>query len=82
MNYEDTPCRGCGERRVGCHATCKFYREWKANHDAKRSAMIARQRREQDYTDYRHDSYSRMTKRGVAQARERKEKGIRKDRGE
>ena len=78
MNYTDTPCRGCGERRVGCHAECQFYKEWKEKHEAKRQAMIAERNKARDFTDYKYESYSRMTKRGVAQARERKEQGIRR----
>ena len=24
------PCKGCNERYVGCHTSCKSYKEWKA----------------------------------------------------
>lgn len=24
-----TPCRGCTERKIGCHATCNAFSEWK-----------------------------------------------------
>lgn len=24
-----TPCRGCTERKIGCHANCKAFNEWK-----------------------------------------------------
>lgn len=24
-----TPCRGCEERKIGCHATCTAFSEWK-----------------------------------------------------
>lgn len=24
-----TPCRGCEERKIGCHANCKTFNEWK-----------------------------------------------------
>lgn len=25
------PCKGCKERKVGCHASCEAYKEWKKN---------------------------------------------------
>lgn len=27
---EINPCRGCAERRVGCHSACERRREWEA----------------------------------------------------
>ena len=35
QNHKDTdkiPCHNCPHRQVGCHATCKLYFEWQANH--------------------------------------------------
>lgn len=26
---EKSPCRGCDERRIGCHASCEKYIDWK-----------------------------------------------------
>lgn len=27
------PCKGCTERRPGCHGSCEKYRQWKAERD-------------------------------------------------
>ena len=29
--YGFCPCKGCNERKVGCHASCVAYKEWKKN---------------------------------------------------
>lgn len=26
-----SPCKGCSNRRVGCHAECKIYKQWNEN---------------------------------------------------
>lgn len=26
INFSDTPCRNCKDRRVGCHTTCQKYK--------------------------------------------------------
>lgn len=26
------PCKGCGERVVGCHCSCDGYKKWKAEY--------------------------------------------------
>ena len=28
-----SPCKGCEERELGCHAHCIAYRRWKSKHD-------------------------------------------------
>ena len=30
----NTPCKGCPDRYVGCHAECLRYEEWKIIHQA------------------------------------------------
>lgn len=32
------PCKDCPERRLGCHADCKDYLKWKAEHEAELEA--------------------------------------------
>ena len=27
------PCKECEERKVGCHAKCEDYKEWKAEYE-------------------------------------------------
>lgn len=29
----NTPCKNCSERKIGCHARCKLYLAWKTDHD-------------------------------------------------
>lgn len=38
MNGLNTPCKGCGERRVGCHSGCAKYKAFKERHDTERIA--------------------------------------------
>lgn len=42
---KDSPCFGCKERHIGCHATCSKYGSWNAAHKkelaAKRKASVA-----------------------------------------
>ena len=34
----DAPCRGCSDRRAGCHASCERYRGWNELHKAELDA--------------------------------------------
>lgn len=36
-----SPCKGCNDRRLGCHADCKAYSEWAADNEAERQALRA-----------------------------------------
>ena len=29
------PCKGCTDRKLGCHGMCRKYQEWKKEHDDK-----------------------------------------------
>ena len=29
--YDICPCKGCNERKIGCHANCEKYNSWKNN---------------------------------------------------
>lgn len=29
----NSPCKGCADRKVGCHSTCRDYAEYKINHE-------------------------------------------------
>ena len=41
----DCPCKGCGDREVGCHGTCETYGEWPKKHRANME-RIAKERQE------------------------------------
>lgn len=30
------PCRNCTKRHIACHSICNKYKDWKAEHEAKR----------------------------------------------
>lgn len=32
-HYKSAPCKDCKDRAVGCHSTCKKYKEWEAKKD-------------------------------------------------
>ena len=34
MSVPHCPCRGCHDRKLGCHGFCERYQEWKARNDA------------------------------------------------
>jgi len=38
MNPQKTinPCFNCSERSMSCHSVCNMYKDWKAEHEAKR----------------------------------------------
>ena len=38
-------CKGCAERKCGCHASCEKYKEWLVEHE-KEKAEISKKRAE------------------------------------
>ena len=34
------PCKGCGDRELGCHATCEGYKAYRAKVDAQKEAVL------------------------------------------
>ena len=49
INYNtfDVPCKGCGEREVGCHSKCEKYISWNEKHQ-KRLELINKNKEEQN----------------------------------
>lgn len=43
----DAPCRGCSDRTIGCHSTCKRYFEYRKRVDEIREAERRRRREEE-----------------------------------
>ena len=49
----DSPCIGCEKRRVGCHADCKDYAQWREDNE-----KIKKTRADAKSRDNMIDSYS------------------------
>lgn len=54
----NTPCRGCEERRIGCHGGCERYLDWRGIRDQDIEQRIMRSGAEQ----YRNDEMHRSNK--------------------
>ena len=53
-------CKGCTQRRVGCHAHCEKYAEWRAELD-KINACIRRERQKDSYViDAKRESLNKQ----------------------
>lgn len=35
-NGNGCPCKGCGDREIGCHSGCEKYKAWRKKIDARR----------------------------------------------
>ena len=58
------PCRGCEERKVGCHSACpKGYTEWKEWLEEKKEETRRRRALERGADAYVNDAKRRMKKR-------------------
>lgn len=79
MNRDKTPCIDCADREVGCHAKCRWYKDWKEQHEAERKKQIDAKKIRHEYADYKKNVYSKMSARGVAHYRQNREKGIHRD---
>lgn len=49
-------CKGCTERRVGCHATCEEYLNWKKERDARRADINKKRQDAALWQDYKQRS--------------------------
>ena len=78
MNSTMTPCMGCMERKVGCHSSCEAFREWNEMRQAERQKRRDAKKIRQEFADYKKNTYDKMTSRGAAHYRQKKEKGIRR----
>lgn len=58
----NSPCKGCTNRIVGCHSTCRDYNEYKVNHEWELE-LIRREKQKElianDYIAYRNEYYSK-----------------------
>ena len=64
MDQELNPCYECGERKVGCHGTCKRWKQAREQRAQKREKRNAAKKAEQDYYAFQSECY-RMTLREV-----------------
>lgn len=53
MNTGVSPCKGCGERKAGCHGVCRPYIEW-AKVTREEKTAINRRRSDQYRSYYSH----------------------------
>ena len=53
MSSGISPCKGCGERKAGCHGQCKPYQEW-AEQRREEMHTINRRRSDQYRSYYSH----------------------------
>ena len=49
---ELTPCYGCEERYIACHAKCERYHDWLAAHEAKQTALRKKRLIEREATSH------------------------------
>ena len=74
MNPKENPCYGCVARYVGCHGTCKEYKEWKY-------AEIEKKKRNRKETDKeKYFTAKEQSKFFNSLAYEKRAKGIRRRR--
>lgn len=78
MNRDKTPCIDCADRKVGCHASCQAYKDWKEQHEAERMQIREQRNKRSEFADYKKSCYGKMTRRGYELYRERRNKGIRR----
>lgn len=45
----NSPCRGCADRRVGCHDKCKRYKEWRKALDERNDVIHKNIKEEADF---------------------------------
>lgn len=58
------PCKGCTERTVECHSTCKAYTEWVKAHNTERELVNKKRNTEGMITEYSVDKVEKR-KRGI-----------------
>ena len=57
------PCKGCTERRGGCHAVCEQYKAAKAEYETLKAERDKKRRVTRVLNDYASDMVSRNRKR-------------------
>lgn len=57
-----SPCKGCVERCIGCHAKCESYINWKKDWDAMKAKKAEEQKKGFEYIR-RHKAWEQYQKR-------------------
>ena len=63
--YDTPPCKDCKKRCLSCHTACADYKNWKVEHDNKRTEISAKQKTENEILAARiefSENYRRKTK--------------------
>lgn len=47
-----SPCKECGDRMIGCHATCEGYKAYRAKVDAQKEAVLKQKAIDADAVAY------------------------------
>lgn len=64
MNSSNTnPCKGCGGRKIGCHATCKDYISWRLEYDEENKKIWENKKKDKLAGSSSRASYTRYLKR-------------------
>lgn len=58
----NNPCRGCGDRRVGCHGECERYIDAVARYREEGERIRAAKDKEQEYRSFKRDCIERWRK--------------------
>ena len=63
MNSSSTnPCKGCGNRKVGCHSSCEDYIFWKTEYNKKKQKIFEAKKANKLSGAFQRDSYTRYLK--------------------
>ena len=57
------PCKGCMDRKVGCHSKCSKYIEWKAEWDRRKNSIDEVKAFERETMEVKVAGMKRMQKR-------------------
>lgn len=63
--YDTPPCKDCKKRCLACHTVCEDYKNWKVEHDNKRTEISAKQKTENEILAAKiefSENYRRKTK--------------------
>jgi len=58
-----TPCKGCPDRIVSCHATCDKYIAFRAENERLKAELLASKKKTQVIDGYDHENHRRIIKR-------------------
>jgi hypothetical protein len=56
-HHVDSPCRGCAERKLGCHSDCKKFAEYRIANEESRYHF-------DEYDNYKRKYHSERKKKG------------------